>query len=96
MTQLRVEPAQLGDIAAATADANAAMQDDVASLGGTMAELAQSWTGDAHTAFAARFADWEADMQTSSQVLAAIGSAVTAAQQLYSDADAAVGELWKW
>ncbi len=96
MSQLKVQPEQLGSIAAATVEANVALQEDVVSLGGAMGDLAQSWTGEAHTAFAARFGDWEADMQASAQLLATIGSAVTAAQQRYSDADAAVGALWKW
>lgn len=96
MSQLKVEPSQLGVIAAEASDANSAIRDQVSAVHAGMSDLAQSWTGEAHSAFAARFAEWEADMQTSSQLLAALGAAVTAAQQRYADTDEAVGELWMW
>lgn len=96
MSQLRVEPTQLGAMAAEVSDAQTAIQDHVSTVHTGMNDLAQSWTGEAHSAFAARFADWEADMQTSSRLLAAMGAAVTAAQKRYLETDEAVGKMWTW
>lgn len=96
MSQLTVEPTQLGAMAAEVSDATTAIQDQVINVHTGMSDLAQSWTGEAHSAFATRFADWEADMQTSAQLLIAIGATVSAAQQRYADTDEAVGKMWTW
>jgi WXG100 family type VII secretion target len=96
MNQLKVEPSQLGTGASGIAEVNAAIVQQVANIHAGMADLAQSWSGQAHSAAATRVAGWEADMQVSSNLLAAIGAAVTSAQQRYAEADDTVAKLWTW
>lgn len=70
-------------------DVDADVQADLALLRGQLAPLQSAWRGEAATAFAGLMERWDADAQSLSQALRAIGEAVQGSGRTYQQQEEA-------
>lgn len=95
MTQYQVDSDAVLTATGAVRATIGRLEGEVGALNGQLANLQSSWTGQAASAFQSVFAEWRATEQRVQENLAALGQALNAAAQQYSDIEASNARLFQ-
>ncbi|MCU1405021.1 MAG: family type secretion target [Glaciihabitans sp.] len=95
MTQYQVDSDAVLNATGAVRATIGRLEGEVSSLNGQLANLQGSWTGQAASAFQSVFGEWRATEQHVQQNLAALGHALNAAAQQYSEIESTNARLFQ-